>query len=187
MSNNFLIVTTESKLPLNYFNNHKIIGVERGCLDLINKEMHIDYAVSDFDHVENEELDLIKKHAKNFELLSSAKDYLDGEMAIKKAISLGATSITYVAKPSKRYDMNFSLVSLISRYDIKVLNEESVIFKVKKGESTLSFDQYQGYTFISFFPLKDCEITLTDFKYNVENYTGLKVSSITVNVQAVRV
>jgi thiamine pyrophosphokinase len=83
MSNNFLIVTCEDHVNYQYFAKFKKVGVERGCIDIINHNEVLDYAISDFDNVLDEEIDVIKDKAISFQQLSCDKDFLDGEEAIK--------------------------------------------------------------------------------------------------------
>ncbi|KAJ3615995.1 hypothetical protein Zmor_012123 [Zophobas morio] len=111
MSNNFLIVMCENEVSnYDYFKTFTKIGVERGCLDLINHNQEIDLAISDFDNVIDEELGLIKEKSKKLEILDSKKDLLDGEIAIKRALADGAKNIVVITKPTKRYDMNLSVL-----------------------------------------------------------------------------
>ncbi|SYV95467.1 Thiamine pyrophosphokinase, partial [Mycoplasma putrefaciens] len=65
-----LIVTAETNINLEIFNDNDnfIIGVERGCLDLIKKKIKIDLAIGDFDKVDLSELELIKQTAKKYEI-----------------------------------------------------------------------------------------------------------------------
>jgi thiamine pyrophosphokinase len=171
MSNNFLIVTCEDHVNYQYFAKFKKIGVERGCIDIINHNEVLDYAISDFDNVLDEEIDVIKDKAISFQQLSCDKDFLDGEEAIKLAQEHGADKIVLVAKPTKRYDMNFSLIHLVQKYKIQVINKDSCLFLIKKGSMNLHFDQFQGYTFVTFYPLTDCTISISGLKYAADNLT----------------
>jgi len=71
-----LIVATPSQLNFDRYNSEQffIIGVERGCLDLIEKKIRLDLAISDFDQVLPEELVLIKNYALQFTQLNLDKD-----------------------------------------------------------------------------------------------------------------
>ncbi|AVN64282.1 MULTISPECIES: thiamine diphosphokinase [Mesoplasma] len=172
MIKNIIIVTAKTNINLNIFNNVEsfIIGVERGCLDLIDKKIKIDLAISDFDQVLDEEIEIIKSYAKKINKLSSEKDYLDGEIAIIEAKKISSTAnIIFIANPTKRYDMNFSILNLIFKYGIKLINDESVIFKLNKGETELSFENFQVYTYVSFFSKVDTKITLKNLRYECEN------------------
>ncbi|ATZ17873.1 thiamine diphosphokinase [Mesoplasma melaleucae] len=172
MVKNILIVTSKSNIDLNVFNNDQnfIIGVERGCLDLIEKNIKIDLAISDFDHVLQEELALIESKAKTIKKLSSEKDYLDGEMAIIEAKKISKTAnILFIANPTRRNDMNLSIINLVFKYGIKMINDDTVIFKLEPGETELYFSNFQVYTYLSFFSKEQTNISLENLKYECKN------------------
>ncbi|WP_027063085.1 thiamine diphosphokinase [Mesoplasma seiffertii] len=170
MTKNVLIVTAKTKINYDMFNNHEniIIGVERGCLDLIERNYKIDYAVGDFDKVSKEELELIKSKVTQIEILNTEKDYFDGEVAIMKALEYSPQKIIFVANPTKRYDKNFSIFSLIFKYNIHFMNEDTNIFLIKKGAHTLKYDDYQEKTYISFFSRVPTLITIEGLKYETK-------------------
>ncbi|ATZ18602.1 thiamine pyrophosphokinase [Williamsoniiplasma somnilux] len=172
MYNRVLIVTAKTNQNYKYFNNDNtlIIGVERGCLDLIEKNIKIDFAVGDFDKVELEEINLIKAHCKNFELASSEKDFLDGELAILKAKEITDSPIFFVANATKRYDKNLSIFGLVVKYNITMFNDETTIFKILKPNQILKFEDFQDKTYISFFSWTDTLISIENMKYNLKNY-----------------
>ena len=128
-----LIVTVPSQLNFDRYNNEQffIIGVERGCLDLIEKKIRLDLAISDFDQVLPEELALIKNYALEFSQLNLDKDWLDGLVALETARKLfPQTPTKFVAKPTKRYDMNLSILDIMNQYDdVEIFNR----IGLKKG------------------------------------------------------
>ncbi|AGR42389.1 thiamine diphosphokinase [Spiroplasma diminutum] len=168
MKDKALIVVSKTNINLKTFENtHLMVGVERGCLDLIEKEIKIDLAISDFDQVISEELELIKENSKEFIHFNSEKDFLDGIATINHLNSLGYNDLTMIVKPSKRYDMNLTIIEYVFKYNLKIVNDDSIIFKLKKGENKLDFDKYQDFTYVSLFSLKDNQITIKDMKYEV--------------------
>ncbi|WP_338984734.1 thiamine diphosphokinase [Spiroplasma endosymbiont of Diplazon laetatorius] len=170
MKDKALIVISSTELNLKPFvENHTIIGVERGCLDLINKEIQIDIAMSDFDQVTDEELNLIKSKTKEFIQFNPEKDYLDGIATINYLREKNYKDITMVVKPTKRYDMNLTIIEYVFKNNVRIINDDSVIFKLNIGENEIEFDKYQDFTYISLFCLKDNEISVKDMKYEVEN------------------
>ncbi|WP_156007524.1 thiamine diphosphokinase [Spiroplasma tabanidicola] len=178
MKTKFLIVTCENDLNLSYYyDSFWLIGVERGCLDIISKGYKIDFAISDFDHVFDEELDLIKQNSNEFIKLNNEKDFLDGKEAIQKAYELGATEVLMIAKPTKRLDMNFSLIDFCSKDRVKVFNENSIMFCLQKGKNIIEFDKYQDYTYITFFPVHQTTITIKNLKYEVSDLMLLPYST----------
>lgn len=172
MIKNIIIVTSKSNIDLNVFNNDQnfIIGVERGCLDLIEKNIKIDLAISDFDHVLEEEFELINAKAKILKKLSSEKDFLDGEMAIIEAKQISSTAnILFISNPTKRNDMNLSVINLVFKYGIKMMNDDSIIFKIEPGINELEFSNFQVYTYISFFSKDKTNLTLQNLKYECKD------------------
>ncbi|AOG60724.1 thiamine pyrophosphokinase [Spiroplasma helicoides] len=178
MKTKFLIVTCETNLDLNYYKNeYHFIGVERGCLDLIKKNIDIDYAISDFDQVTEEELEKIKNNSRNFIKLNPEKDYLDGKEAIQKAYELGATEVVMVANPTKRMDMNFSVIEFCYKDRVKIINESSVMFCLQAGKNVIEFDQYQDYTYITLFPVHQTKLTIKGLQYEQKNLMLLPYST----------
>lgn len=70
-----------------YTNKDKVvfIGVDRGCLELIKAGYRLDYAVGDFDSVNQTERAYIKQHSDNFVSYPSDKDDTDMELALQLA------------------------------------------------------------------------------------------------------
>ncbi|WP_031542050.1 thiamine diphosphokinase [Mesoplasma photuris] len=171
MIKNAVIVSSSTNVNLEMFNNDNniFIGIERGALHLIEKGFKIDYALGDFDKVLPEELELIKSVATNFEIASVDKDYLDGELAIIKAREIGAQNIVFIANPTKRYDKNLSIFGLIFKYDIKFINDETSIFKIKAGETKLPFENYQNKTYVTFVAKEKTIISIKGLKYEATN------------------
>lgn len=166
-----IIVAAETKLNYDLFNqkDYFFIGVERGALDLIQKKIPMTLAIGDFDKVTKEEKKLITKHVSNVVDFPKEKDYLDGELAVKKAQELNASQIFFVANPTKRYDKNLSIIDLVLKYNIIFFNEDSIIFLLKKGHNVLDFGQYQDKNYISFFARKLTNLSIKNMKYDVEN------------------
>ncbi|AHI53191.1 thiamine diphosphokinase [Spiroplasma culicicola] len=177
MKTKFLIVACQNNLNFDYYKDYFIIGVERGCLDLIDKNITIDLALADFDHVIAEELELIKSKAKETIVLNPEKDFLDGKEAINIAYQRGAQEILFIAKPTKRVDMNLSLIEICTKDKVTILNDDSIMFLISKGEFEIDFNRYQDYTYISLFPVHQTVIDIKGLKYEVENLSLLPHST----------
>ncbi|AUB31947.1 thiamine diphosphokinase [Spiroplasma floricola] len=164
-----LLVISKTNINLKLFEKtHLIVGIERGCLDLIEKQVSIDISMSDFDQVTDSELKLIKEKSKEFISFNSKKDFLDGIAAIYHLKSMNYKDITMVVNPSKRYDMNLTIIEYVFKHNLKVINDNSVIFKLNSGENSLDFNNYQDYTYVSLFSLKENIITIEGMKYEVK-------------------
>ncbi|AHB36680.1 motility associated factor glycosyltransferase family protein [Spiroplasma apis] len=170
MKNRIFIVTCENNLNLSLFDKNSIfIGVERGCIDIINKNIKLSFAVSDFDNVEENEMKLIEKNAESLTILDAQKDWLDGKEAIKLAKTLDYSEIIFICKPTKRMDMNLSVIDFVLRDDVKILNDNSYIFKLKVGSNKILFNQFQDYTYITLFAIENTTVTIENLKYEVQN------------------
>ncbi|AKX33849.1 thiamine pyrophosphokinase [Spiroplasma litorale] len=170
LKNKALIVCCENDLNLKVFEkSHYIVGVERGCLDLIHKSILIDDAISDFDSVTKKEIQHIRDNVKNFVKLNEEKDFLDGVAAIQHVINkYNINDISIVLKPTKRMDFNLSIIELVEYYNVKIINDFSLAFKLKKGRNVLEYFRYDSFKYVSLFPLKNSIITIKNMKYCVE-------------------
>ncbi|WP_338971496.1 thiamine diphosphokinase [Spiroplasma endosymbiont of Panorpa germanica] len=164
-----LVVTCETKLDFKVFQNCYFIGVERGCLDLISKEITIDLAISDFDHVDESELKLIQEKALNTQILNPEKDFIDGEIAIKKARDLGFNKIIYVSNPNLRHDMNLANLYFAFKYNVEILSDKSLIEILNPGENLISFENLQDYAYISFVSDTSTDLSIKGLKYEAKN------------------
>lgn len=170
MKDKFLIVTCETKIDFKeYDETYFIIGVERGCLDLIKKNICIDLAVSDFDQINAEELKLIQSYAKEIEILKFEKDLLDGTVALETAYKLGAKEIVFIAKPTARIDMNLSIIELCCKYRAVLLNDNSLAYCLTVGKNKIDYQQFLNYKFITLFPITPTIVSISGLKYEVLN------------------
>ncbi|ASP27955.1 thiamine pyrophosphokinase [Spiroplasma corruscae] len=179
MKNKALVVCCESEIDITKFSDtHYLVGVERGCLDIIKKKRKIDLAVSDFDSVTKDELKLIESNSSKLIKLDCEKDNIDGIEAMDFTTEiLGVSDITAIIKPTKRIDFNLSVIELINKYNVKIINDFSILFKLKKGITELNYLQYESFTYVSLFPLEKTNITIKNMKYNVENLIIDKLST----------
>lgn len=82
-----VIVFSTVNFDLTKINFNFAIGVEQGAIALINQNITLYYACGDFDHVSEQEFNIIKKHARNIDIYDrEVKNKLDGELAIIYAI-----------------------------------------------------------------------------------------------------
>src|SRR5690625_3242066 len=61
------------------------IGADRGALTLIQRQITVDYAVGDFDSINQQEMEKLKHIAVQFEKYPTEKDQTDIEIALVKA------------------------------------------------------------------------------------------------------
>ncbi|WP_339023025.1 thiamine diphosphokinase [Spiroplasma endosymbiont of Crioceris asparagi] len=170
MNKNVLICCAKNKLNFDKFLNFSFIGVEGGAIDLLAKKVSPELFIADFDNVSEEEFDLIKKSGIETIVLNHNKDLLDGEEAIIEALKRGAENITMVVSPTRRMDMNISHLHFIYQYNLKIISDNSFLFKLNKGINEIDFNKYQDYKYISFISKdNDTKITLKNFLYNAND------------------
>jgi len=161
-----LIITYQTKIDLSQFanDNYFLVGVEQGCLAIMKQKINLDLAISDFDHVSPTEFKAIEHYAQKMVVLNPEKDELDGNSAINYLHQLGIKKIKFFVKPTKRIDMNLSIMDLMKNYDdLEIINEDSLVIKIKSGKTELP---YQLAKYVSFYTLSDNNwITLRNFKY----------------------
>ncbi len=68
---------------LNIHDDELVVGVDEGAFYLLNKGIHVDIAVGDFDSISKEQLSILKKHIGKVVLLPSEKDLTDTEAALE--------------------------------------------------------------------------------------------------------
>lgn len=150
------------------------IGADRGALSLINQGIHPDLAIGDFDSINTEELDVIETYSKKVELYSSEKDETDLELAINKAVSNEPESIYLFGVTGGRIDhelANLQLLYLLKQKGIEgtIIDGHNKVRMVFPGNHSLKKNDY--YSYVSFLPFSPevTGITLTDFRYPLEN------------------
>ena len=119
---------------LNNFNNDYdlIIGIDRGAYNLASNNIKMDIAYGDFDSVNEAEFELIKKYSKKIVKLNPIKDLSDTYQVIKDYKNYDITILGGIY--GKRIEHFYSnLLSLINYDNIKIMDENSLIIKCKKG------------------------------------------------------
>ncbi|AGR41521.1 thiamine diphosphokinase [Spiroplasma taiwanense] len=165
-----LIIISPTNIDLkNFEKNYFIVGVERGCLELIKQNINIDLAISDFDQVSKAEKELIKLKTKEYIELNPEKYYLDGISALEELKKRKYDDITMIVNPSKRYDMNLSILEYVFNYNLTILNDDSIIFKLNPGKNILNFNNFQEFTYVSFFAKENLKISIKNLKYEVDD------------------
>ncbi|ATZ16262.1 thiamine pyrophosphokinase [Entomoplasma freundtii] len=171
MTKKAIVITAKTKINYESFvkQGFFLIGVERGALDIIEKKLPLGLAIGDFDKVTSKELEEITNQAQKVVILDEQKDCFDGEAAVCYAKQMGYEKIYFVANATKRYDKNVSVFNLIWQYDLTFINDETIMFLVKKGQTEIPFDRYQGYTYVSFLSNRPSQITINNMVYNAKD------------------
>src|SRR5699024_10728687 len=72
------------------------IGADRGVLTLMEREIHVNYALGDFDSIDNNQKKTVQQNADVFEIHPPEKDETDLEIVLQMAISLEVDTLYLV-------------------------------------------------------------------------------------------
>ncbi|AAM24715.1 thiamine diphosphokinase [Caldanaerobacter subterraneus] len=152
--------------------------------------------IGDFDSVDREVLEFYQKEGVKVEKFPTMKDETDTQLALKKAIELGAKDITFIGVIGDRFDHSYANLSLLL-YSLKrgvksrIINEKNEIHLIddyieiegKKGE-LLSLLPYSGevkgiYTKGLFYPLSGQSMSMEN-PYGISNVFTEEKASIKI-------
>jgi thiamine pyrophosphokinase len=146
------------------------IGADRGALTLIDRQIRLDYAVGDFDSINDTEKRLIQDHSASVEEYPSEKAETDLEIALAKAVKLEAERIYLFGVTGGRLDHELSNIQLLYSILTKgirgmIVNENNYLELTLPGEHQINRDS--RYPYISFLPFSpEVEgLTLQGFYY----------------------
>lgn len=143
-----------------------IIGVDQGCKMLLSNSIKIDLALGDFDSLDIETYREVRKYAKKVIVHPSEKKYTDTFLAIKEALLLDYSEILIYGGLGKRFDHTFANINLLKLGNIKIINEDTVVYMLDPGVYKIENDK----KYISFFAIEEvCNLNLVGFKYDLEN------------------
>lgn len=159
-------------VPFTVENDAPWAGVDAGVKGLLEADIPILKAYGDFDSVTEDDLKLFKKSLA-LDIVPSAKNFTDSELALLSLAELGYTAIDVYGALDGRKDhelMNIQLLAheKLRHIDIRLLNETNEIMLLTEGEYIFQADYDKKY--ISFIPLYDeTLLTLEGFKYDIED------------------
>src|SRR5699024_1156712 len=96
------------------------IGVDRGALTLINQGITVDYAIGDFDSVNQSEKEYIQRIALSFYEYPIEKDQTYLSISIEKALSLLPKEIYLFGVTGGRFDHTLMNMQLL----LSIINKE---------------------------------------------------------------
>ena len=170
---NCVIVCT--KTIVNYQNHPNLakkinfIGVEQGCLDLLDKLHQLPVAIGDFDQLNTAELALVKQRADIFKAFSADKDLIDGELAIQYAEShYSQPHILFIAEGAG-WDFILATCFLMRKYNFTFQNSVNYAWKLHAGLNEIR--PIAGYQKISFIAWSRAQITIQGLAYQANNMT----------------
>ncbi len=154
------------------------IGVDKGALFLSKSNVHMKLAIGDFDSIDYNDLEVIKKFSDDIISYPAQKDESDCELAIKYALELGYKHLIITGGLSRRIDHSFNNLLLTLKYqpaDITFRDKDNKAYILSPGIHMISKSHYK---YISFFPLYDSTITLIGFEYNLEKTNLLQFNNL---------
>jgi thiamine pyrophosphokinase len=148
------------------------IGADRGALILMDRQVRLDYAVGDFDSINNAEKKVLEDYASTVEEYPSEKAETDLEIALIKAIKLKADEIYLFGVTGGRLDHELSNIQLlysIVTHGIRgmIVNKNNFMELTLPG--TYQITQDDRYPYISFIPFSQhvAGLTLKGFYYSL--------------------
>ncbi|MDY0396330.1 thiamine diphosphokinase [Virgibacillus halophilus] len=152
------------------------IGADRGAFVLLEKGLDVDYAVGDFDSMDNAEKKAVKENAGIFKIYPSEKDETDLELAILEAMELRPDTVLLFGATGGRMDHTLVNIQILARFAengiaAKLIDRTNTIELALPGSHTLTNDP--EYPYISFIPMTPTVtgLTLQHFYYPLENET----------------
>ena len=165
------------------FKDSIVIGIDRGAYIAYQNNIKLDYAIGDFDSIDDSELEILKSYT-NVIKLNPIKDETDTLYALRKFSNcdnlyvLGGIS-------GNRIDHFVANLKLFYEFsNLIMIDDNTYIMECRSGLNFLK-DEYKYY---SFFALEDvCDLTLEGFKYPLNNFnlshqSGLGVSNEIVDL-----
>lgn len=155
------------------------VGIDRGALRLAEKGIHMKIAIGDFDSITDAERMLVAAFAEEVIQLNPVKDASDSQFAVEECIERGYKKGVFYGALGKRLDHQYVNQKLcaLDNFNCTCIDSMNKMYSLSKGEHTI---HKQDYKYLSIFALEDTVVTLTGFKYplneyfmNVDNLIGL--------------
>lgn len=146
--------------------NEYIIGVDIGAFLLAENKNTIDLSIGDFDSVNQDQFNLIKKFSKKIKKFDEKKDYTDTYLALQVALSMDYDEIVIYGGTGGRFDHGFANMNLLKLGKISIVSNDIMMYMLDPG----SFEIENKFKYISLFAIEDVkDLTLKGFKYELNN------------------
>ena len=152
------------------FDEYFTIGCDAGCLNAIKNNIKLDFAIGDFDSVNQKEFKLIESKTSQLIKLNPIKDQSDVEEALDLALKKSNDITIFGGIQGKRIEHFLSIISLFNKApSLKVIDNNSLLFQIC-GSYKFKKKDFNQYKFISIFPFNDeIDLTLKGFAYELDN------------------
>ena len=166
-----------------------VIGVDKGCLYLIEKGINIKLALGDFDSVNEQQYGLIKTKSENLIKLDPVKDDTDLEHCLKYLETNRYRNVNIYGALGGRLDHEMINIKLcyLSKMNIKLIDDSQIIYKLEKG---IHYIQKNNYQYLSLICFDKALINLTGVKYPISykeiDFDDLYTTSNEINEQSAK-
>ena len=177
-------------IPSNLFDDKNVdwIGVDRGTLELVNNQIKPVSAVGDFDSVNEQELEQIRK-AIDVYPVKKEKDDTDLALAVNLAVDMGYTEIEIYGATGGRLDHYMGAVQILTKpeflkqdFKISLIDQQNHISVLKPGKHEIF--RVEDMTYVSFVPLNTgIRIKLDELKYELPFTTLDQGSTLTISTE----
>lgn len=172
-----LILFNIVKINKEYLKDAQIIGVDRGALNAINNGIRLDISIGDFDSVSEDEFNLIKTNSNKIIKLNKIKDETDTNEAIELVKDYDEIIILGGIKGKRIEHFYANLLEIINNPRIKMIDDNSLLEVMENNNYIIK----PGYKYISIFGINDSVLSLSGFKYNLDNYELSRFSPLGVS------
>ncbi|WP_339227651.1 thiamine diphosphokinase [Oceanobacillus sp. FSL K6-2867] len=152
------------------------IGADRGAYLIAEHGIPIEYAVGDFDSIDEYEKEVISRNAANMEKHPTEKDETDMEIALNQAYAMNPSKIYLFGVTGGRLDhelINIQLLYVIRNKDIQavIVDQSNQMEMLSPGIHTIEYQE--AYPYISLIPFTNQVegISLSGFYYPLTNTT----------------
>lgn len=143
-----------------------LIGVDHGAKLLAQQGIQMRLSIGDFDSVDKEDLEVIKKHSNEMIVLQKEKDESDFEAALNR--THGYDKVFVYGGLGGRFDHQYVNIQLLKNDNRLVfLDEQNQIEVKREGTYPIIRNKFQ---YVSFFSLNEAVISLIGFKYALDQY-----------------
>lgn len=138
------------------------IGVDGGSLYCLNHNIQMVCAIGDFDSINKDDLERLKKATKIIKL-PVEKDVVDSEYALKYASDLGYDEIELIGVMGGRQDHFLAVYQLLKTGNVPFVMKDNynIIYCLDAGEYELKKEMQ----YLSFFACEQLKINITGVKY----------------------
>ena len=160
----FCVLTNAAYLPEL---DGDVIGVDKGALICLQKGIKMTSLIGDFDSIDSNDLNLLKSHYADMNLLSCRKDVSDSEAAVLWAKQQGYERIVLLTSMSGRFDHSYVNFRLVEKYGCELMDQQNHVFLIPPGMYEIIRKDYQ---YVSFFSCDDAVVSLEGFEYPLDHY-----------------